>query len=108
MRDHRLPARVLRRSRGGKELQQVAHLLGGIAPIQCGRGKQMGFQLFLAKPQRPFVGFDLGEKPPQLGRLLGHHAAVRVKLDGFAGHVAAFRSTQMPWHGQNVILYADH
>jgi hypothetical protein len=58
----------------------------------------MGFQFFLTKSQRPFVGLDLGEEPAQLGRLLGDHAAVRVKLDGFVGHVAASRSTP----GQNV------
>src|ERR1700751_5681344 len=91
IRDQRLPARVLPGRRRGKELEQVAHLLGGVAPTQCRGGNEMGFQLVLTNPQRPFVGLDFGEEPPQLGRLLGHHAAVSVKLDGSVGHVATSR-----------------
>src|SRR5882672_12341649 len=48
-RDELLSARIMRCQRGSKEIEKIASLLGGFAPICCRRGEQMGFQFILPK-----------------------------------------------------------
>jgi hypothetical protein len=48
-RDELLPAWILRCQRSSKETEKIASLLGGLAPICCRCGEQMGFQFILPK-----------------------------------------------------------
>src|SRR5580704_7060154 len=85
-RDQLQSSRVLIGQRRGKQIEQVARLLGGIVPIRRGRREQLRFQFILPQPQRPLVGFHFRHHPAQAGGLLGRHAATLIEIDGLVGH----------------------
>jgi hypothetical protein len=76
-----LPAWVLRGKGSSKEVEKIASLLRGLVPIRRWRRDQVGFQFLLPQAQGRFVGRDVGQQPPKLGRLLGGHAAVVIQID---------------------------
>src|SRR5579864_7494879 len=84
--DKLLSSRILGRQRRSKQIEKVARLLGGIVPIRRRRREQLRFQFILPQPQRPFVGFHLGQQPAQAGGFLGRHAAMLIEIDGLVGH----------------------
>jgi len=66
--------------------REHAGLLRGFLPVRCRGDGEVRFQLFLAKAQGAFVGFHLGEQPPQIGCFLSFHSAAPVKVDRLVGH----------------------
>src|SRR5258708_29713684 len=75
-RDELLSARILRCQRGSKEMEKIASLLGGFAPICCRRGEQMGFQFILPTTECALSGLHCRRQPGKVWGFLGGNAAV--------------------------------
>ena len=88
--DQLAPARISSGRGRLKEAEQIASLVGGLGPCARRRGQKLRFELDLPLPQGLRIGLDAGDKPPNLGGLLGRHAAVLIKLDGLLRHHCAF------------------
>jgi hypothetical protein len=84
-----LPPRVLRPRRGGKGIQQIAGLVGGLGPVARRRGEELGLERVLPRAQRFLVRLDLGDQPAHISRLLRGHAAMRIQADGVVRHRGA-------------------
>src|SRR5690242_5585462 len=79
--DQLLSTRVLRGSRGGKQIQQVASFVGSFLPIRRRRRQQLRFQFLLPETEYFLVSLNVSEKSAELGGLLGGHAAMLIQID---------------------------
>jgi hypothetical protein len=76
------------------KIDKVASLGGGFVPVRGRRCNELRLDLILLQPQLMLVGFDLGESPAKIGRLLGCHAAMLIEFDRLLGHNYVPRRTK--------------
>ena len=81
-----LLARILRRERCRKEIEEIAGFFGSLMPIRRRGRKQVGFQFVLPEAQCLLVRLHVRQEPPKLGRLLCGHPAMLIEVDGIVGH----------------------
>ncbi len=85
-RDQCLSPRILCSEGCAKKIEEIASLFRSLMPI-CGWGRQqVSLQFVLPQAQRLLVALDIGQQPPQLGRLLRDHPATLVEVYGLVGH----------------------
>jgi hypothetical protein len=84
-----LSAGVLRGEGSGKNLEQIACLLGSFTPICRGRCNQVRLQFVLSKAQGFFIGLHACQQAAQVRGLLRGHTAMLIQVDRFFRHGCA-------------------
>jgi hypothetical protein len=88
--------RVLSRQARGIEVEQMPRLHCGLRPRSGGHRHHAVFEFGLPLAQFPYMGFDVGQRAAQIGRLLRGHAAMLVEIDRAVSH--GRRSHPQPAH----------